>query len=158
MHQTALVREHAVAPHQRVPRDRLPEHLHAQHVRHDLLRLLALTLPRLAYAVQIRVEQRHVVVARNQVAQRGQPLVHTLHHHFVGKRVADVLQLRVYNEGGEETPTRSRNRHQESVLVSYASQSANVGIPTVTRPTKRHPAMEVWTTGMWSASSVSKAP
>ena len=44
MHQASLVREHAVASHQRISGDRLPEHFHAQHVRYDLLRLLLLTL------------------------------------------------------------------------------------------------------------------
>jgi hypothetical protein len=42
----------------RLPCHRLPEHLHAQHVGDDLLRLL----------VDVRVHQRHVVVARDAVA------------------------------------------------------------------------------------------
>lgn len=47
------------------------------------------------HAVQIGVQQSHVVVAGNQVSQRGQSFVHALHHHLVGQGVADVLQLGV---------------------------------------------------------------
>ncbi len=39
-HNAALIGEGAVAADQGVPRDGLPKHLHAQHVRHQLLRLL----------------------------------------------------------------------------------------------------------------------
>ena len=43
------------------------------------------------HAVQIGVQQSHVVVAGNQVSQRGQSFVHALHHHLVGQGVADYV-------------------------------------------------------------------
>ena len=65
--------------------DRLPEDLDLEHVRDDLLRL----------AVHVRVHERDVVVARDHVAQRGQPLLDALDRHRVGQRVAQVLQFLV---------------------------------------------------------------
>ena len=41
------------------------------------------------------MEESDVVVAGNQVAERRQTLVNALHDDFVGKRVADVLELHI---------------------------------------------------------------
>eukprot|EP00983_Pelagomonas_calceolata_P028487 892696-Pelagomonas_calceolata.AAC.2 len=60
VHHAALVRQTAVAAHQHVAGHGLPEHLHAQHICHDFLRL----------AVHVGVDERHVVVARNAIPQR----------------------------------------------------------------------------------------
>lgn len=99
MHEPALVRDGAVRADEDVVRDRLPEHLDLEHVRDDLLRL----------AVHVRVHERDVVVARDHVAQRGQPLLDALDRHRVGQRVAQVLQFLV----------RRRRWHEQSMAVSY---------------------------------------
>lgn len=98
MHDAALVAQAHVAAHQHVIRDRLPEHLDAQHVRNDLLRL----------ALDVRVHERDVVVGANDVAERRQALLDALDAHLVGDAVAQVLQLLV----------RRRRRDQQALAVA----------------------------------------
>ena len=57
--QAALVRESAVRPDEREACDRVSERFHAQDVLDDLFRL----------SIKVRVDESHVVVARNDVAK-----------------------------------------------------------------------------------------
>mmetsp|Transcript_5104 Transcript_5104/g.14468 ORF Transcript_5104/g.14468 Transcript_5104/m.14468 type:complete len:325 (-) Transcript_5104:29-1003(-) len=101
VHEAALVREHGVRAHERVVRDGLPEHLDAQHVRDDVLRL----------AVEVRVNQRDVVVRRDDVPQRRQALLHALDHHGVRQRVAQVHELLVRRRARHEQPLGVAGHH-----------------------------------------------
>jgi hypothetical protein len=69
--------------------------LDPQHVRDDLLRL----------PVEVRVHERHVVVARHDVAERREPLLNALHDNGVGQRVAQVQQL-----GGKHTQKSAKKK------------------------------------------------
>lgn len=51
--------------------------------------------------VNVRVDEGHVVITGDAVAQGGQPLVDALHHHLVRQRVADVHQLCTSRVGGK---------------------------------------------------------
>ena len=99
MDDAALVGEGAVGAHQHVVGHGLPEDLHFEHVWDDFLRL----------AVQIGVDQRHVVVARDHVAQGAEALLDSLDADGVGQGVPHLLQLLVGGRAG----------HQESVSVSH---------------------------------------
>ena len=68
-HQATHVAEHGVGADKGVAGNGLAEHLHAQRVRNNVLRL----------SVNVRVHQGHVVVARNDVAQGGQALLNSSH-------------------------------------------------------------------------------
>lgn len=92
MHEPALVGDRAVAADEDVVCDGLPEDLDLQHIRDDLLRL----------AVDVGVHQRDVVVARDDVPEGGQPLLHALDGHGVREGVAQVLQLLVGRCRGDE--------------------------------------------------------
>mmetsp|Transcript_16423 Transcript_16423/g.38976 ORF Transcript_16423/g.38976 Transcript_16423/m.38976 type:complete len:225 (+) Transcript_16423:54-728(+) len=87
---SALVRELAVAAHKDVPADRLAEDLHAEDVGYELLGL----------PVHVRMDERHVVVAGNAVAERREPLLDALYDDLVGEAVADVLELLVRSRVG----------------------------------------------------------
>mmetsp|Transcript_9594 Transcript_9594/g.40198 ORF Transcript_9594/g.40198 Transcript_9594/m.40198 type:complete len:314 (+) Transcript_9594:222-1163(+) len=73
VHDASLVRELAVRPDENLPRHGLAENLYAQHVGDNLLRLL----------VDVGMDERDVVVARDAVSQRGQPLIDALHDDVV---------------------------------------------------------------------------
>jgi hypothetical protein len=100
----------------RVP-DCLPEHFYAEHVSQDLFRL----------AVKVRVDERHVIVGGDAVAEGAEALhernseaafwlhpkktrqdtahlLHSLHNHLVGERVAYVGQLLVGSRAGQDEP------------------------------------------------------
>ena len=47
------------------------------------------------YPVQVWMDQRHVVIAGDDVAEGRQPLLHPLDPHGVRQTVSDVLQLLV---------------------------------------------------------------
>lgn len=61
----------------------------------------------LSHPVEVRVDQRYVVVAGDDVAESRQPLLHPLDLHCVWQTVSDVLQLLVCRVVG----------HQEAVTV-----------------------------------------
>ncbi len=98
MYEPALVRDRAVRADEHVVRDRLAEHLYLEHVRDDLLRL----------AIDVGVHKRDVVVARDDVAERGEALLDALQRDRVRERVAHVLQLLV----------RRRRGHEQAVAVA----------------------------------------
>ncbi len=67
MYQAAAVAEGAVAAHEHVAADGLSEHLNAQHVGKNLL----------CFPVKVGVDERHVVVGGDAVAQSAQALPKT---------------------------------------------------------------------------------
>lgn len=103
VHQPSLVTQRAIAPHQHVARNRLPENFDLEDVGDDLLGL----------PVNVGVDERNVVVASNDVAEGGKPLLDSLDGDRGGKRIADVLELLVGARAGqEETVSVScRGRH-----------------------------------------------
>lgn len=62
----------------------------------------------LSHPVQVGVDQRHVVVAGDDVPQSRQPLLYSLDPHHVWQAVSDVLQLLVCCVAG----------HQHAVTVT----------------------------------------
>ena len=72
------------------------------------------------------MDQRHVIVARDAVAQCRQPLVDALHH----DRVSGNAFLKCCSSWSPHVFGTSKPRR----------------LPTVTLPTNRHPAMDAWTT------------
>ena len=92
MHEPPPITQTEVTPDQHVLRDRLPEDLDAEHVRDELLRL----------ALHVRMHERDVVVARDDVAQRAEALLDALDPDGARQRVAQVLQLLVGGGGGHE--------------------------------------------------------
>lgn len=80
-----MIRENAVASDERVSSNRLTEDLHAEDVRHNLLRFLHGKRTPKAYAIQIGMEESDVVVAGNQIAERRQTLVDALYDDLIGK-------------------------------------------------------------------------
>ena len=68
MNEPALVRDGAIAANENVIGDRLSEDLNFEHVRDDFLRL----------AIDVGMNERDVVVARDHVAQRREPLFDAL--------------------------------------------------------------------------------
>lgn len=130
---STLVAERAVRPDQHVLGDGLAEHLDAEDIGNDLLRL----------ALNVGVHQRNVVVAANDVAQRRQTLFHPLDLDRVGDRVPDVLQFLVGGARGEKEtatvtavlcqllpPTRSMRRFffLPSGQTSDDSRAGNAGV------------------------------
>lgn len=78
MDETALIGDRAVAADEDVVADGLAEDLDLEHVGDDLLGL----------AVDVRVDECDVVVACDDVAERGEPLLDALYGDGVGERVA----------------------------------------------------------------------
>lgn len=127
--EASLVGEDAVGADEDLLRHRLTENLHLQGVCQDLLRLLraergfTVTSGQLAqdtsghggrysgsHPVEVGVDQRHVVVAGDDVAERRQPLLHPLHLDGLRQAVSDVLQLLVRRVVG----------HQEAMTVPWS--------------------------------------
>lgn len=54
--------------------------------------------------VEVRVDQRYVVVAGDDVSERRQPLLHPLDADGVRQTVPDVLQLLVRRVAGNQHP------------------------------------------------------
>jgi hypothetical protein len=94
MDEPSLVRDRAVRAYEDVVGDRLTEDLDLEDVRDDLLRL----------AVDVRVYERDMIVARDNVAERGETLLDTLEGDSVWEGVADVLELLVRRRRGYEEP------------------------------------------------------
>ena len=94
MDEAALVRDCTIRADEDVVRDRLTEDFDFEDVRDDLLRL----------AVDVRVHQRDMVVARDHVSERREPLFDALERDGVRERVSQVLQLLVGRRRGHEEP------------------------------------------------------
>ena len=94
MDEASLVRDRAVRADEDVVCDGLAENLDLEYVRDDLLRL----------AVDVGVHERDVVVARDDVAERGEALLDSLEGNGVGEGVAEVLELLVRRRRGHEEP------------------------------------------------------
>lgn len=103
----AAVRERAERADERVARDGLSEDLDAEDVADDFF----------CFSVELRVHQRHVVVARDDVAERGETLFDALDDDLVGEAVAEHLQLLV---GGG-----ARDEQALSVAGGEASDAAH---------------------------------
>jgi hypothetical protein len=101
--EAALVGEGAVAADEDVGRDRLPEDLDLEDVGDDLLGL----------AVDVRVDEGDIVVARDDVAEGRQPLLDPLDRDRRRERVADVLELLV----------GARRREEETVPVAWSASA-----------------------------------
>ena len=107
MHQRALVADPAIAPHEDVIGDGLTEDLDLEDVGDDLLRL----------SVDIGVDERHVVVGGDDVAEGGEALLNALEGDSGGERVAEVLKLLVGGGG----------RDEETVSVSWREGGVSEG-------------------------------
>lgn len=83
--ESAAVRERAERADERVARDGLAEDLDAEDVADDFF----------CFSVELGVHQRHVVVARDDIAERGETLFNALNHDFVGEAITEHLQLLV---------------------------------------------------------------
>lgn len=81
MDETALIIDCTIRADEDVVRDRLTEHLYLEDVRDDLLRL----------AIDVRVDERDVVVARDHVSESGEPLFDALEGDGVREGVSQVL-------------------------------------------------------------------
>ena len=81
MDETALIGDCTIRADENVVRDRLTEHLDFEDVRDDLLRL----------AINVRVDERDVVVTRDHVSESGEPLFDTLKCDGVWERISQVL-------------------------------------------------------------------
>lgn len=92
MDESSLVGERTVRSDEHVGRDRLTEDLDLEHVGDDLLGL----------SVNIRVDERNVVVARDDVSERRQSLLDSLDGDRRGERVSQVLELLVGRRVGKE--------------------------------------------------------
>ena len=92
MHDTALIRDHSVATHKDIVRNCLSENLHFQDVCNDLF----------GFPVYIWVNKRDVIVACDDVSERGQSLFYALYRDSIGKRIAEMLKLLVGGGGGHE--------------------------------------------------------
>lgn len=92
MHQAPPIAQREIASHQHVVRDGLAEHLHAQDIRDQLLGL----------ALDVRVQQRDVVVAGDDVAEGGESFLYALDLDGGGEGVAQVLEFLVGGVGGDE--------------------------------------------------------
>jgi hypothetical protein len=103
----ALVGENAVRADQRVAGDGVPESLDAEDVGDDVLSL----------AVDVRVDERDVVVAGNNVAEGGETLLHTLDDDVVGERIPEVEKLLVSRGGG----------YKQAVLVADGKAANDAG-------------------------------
>lgn len=126
MDEASLVAERAVRADENLLRYRLTENLHLQSVCEDLLRLLRETERKrlfgdepggvcvcvLSHSVEVRVDQRHIVIAGDDVPQSGQPLLHSLDPHCIWQTVPDVLQLLVCRVV----------RHQKAVAVTWRQE------------------------------------
>lgn len=75
MHKSTLIRESTVGADEDVVCDGLSEDFHLQHVRDDLLRL----------TVDVRVHKRNVVVACDDISQRGETLFDALDGDLIGQ-------------------------------------------------------------------------
>jgi hypothetical protein len=98
MDESTLVCNRAVRANKDVLGDSLTEHLDLEDIRDYLLRL----------AVDVGVHERDVVVARDNVAERGEAFFDTLKRDSVWEGVAEVLQLLVCR----------RRRHEEPMAVA----------------------------------------
>lgn len=85
MHQGAVITNYRVAPHQHVRRDGLAEDFNAEHVGNDLFRL----------PVNVGMDEGHVIVASDHIAQCRETLLDALNYDLIGKRVLDVHELLV---------------------------------------------------------------
>lgn len=85
MYKPALVRDRAIAAHQDVIGDGLSEDLDLEDIGDDLLGL----------AVDVWVDEGDVVVARDDVSERGESLFYPLDRDGVWQRVSQVLELLV---------------------------------------------------------------
>lgn len=92
VHQPALVAEAHVAADEDVVRHRLPEHLDAQHVSHNLLGL----------ALKVRVDESDVVVCDDDVAQGREALLYPLYPDLIWQAVPKVLEFLIGCAGGDE--------------------------------------------------------
>jgi hypothetical protein len=92
VHKSTLVGNSAIAPDEDVVCDSLPKDLDLEDVCDDLLRL----------AVEIWMYEGDVVVACDDISERGQTLFYSLEGDGVREGVAQVLELLVSRGGGYE--------------------------------------------------------
>lgn len=145
MNDPALVRERHVRAGQDVVGDGLPEHLDAERVGDYFF----------GFSLQVGVDQGHVVVAADYVAEGGESFFYSLDRDAVWQGVAEVLQFLVCcGCGDEEAFSVSVHR----VLVGLLKREwvrLSLTYPTVNRPTIRVPAIVAWQIGITSWSSAS---
>ena len=94
VHNTTGVAQAHVASRKHVVSNRLSEDLDTKHISNNLLRL----------SLQIRVYERDVVVAANDISKRGQSLLNALDPDVVGDRVSEMLQFLIGGRGGDQQP------------------------------------------------------
>lgn len=131
MNQAPTVTQGAVAAHEHVAADCLSEHLNPQHVGEDLLR----------FPVKIGVDESHVVVGGDAVAQSAEALPKTNSDH--------KWKGGCRREAGGTSSTRWTTTESGSELRMCCSSWSVVELgrirpllfPTQSRPTMRQPAM-----------------
>ena len=101
MHEAAVVRQVAVATDKGVVRDARAECFDLQHVADDVL----------GFRVQVDMDERDVVVARDDIAQRIVALLDTLDLDAVWEGVAEVLDFGVRRDAWNEQPVLVSGGH-----------------------------------------------
>lgn len=92
MNHPPLIRKLRIRPNQRLPRNGLSKDLHPKHVANHVLRL----------AVDVRMDERDVVVAGYYISKGTEPFLYALDDHGVGEGVAQVAELDIGGGGGDE--------------------------------------------------------
>ena len=107
MDETSLVTQCGVRSDKDVVGDSLPENLDLEDVGDDLLRL----------AIQIRVDERNVVVANDYISQSRQALLHSLNSDGGRQRVSQMLQFLI----------RCGRGNKQAMTVAYRQASNYTG-------------------------------
>jgi len=99
MHNASLIIKLAESADEEIACNRGPEDLYSQNILDNLL----------SFTVDIRVNEGHVIVARNNVSERRQPFFHAFYTHGFRDRVTQITQFKVRTGGG----------HQQTVFVTF---------------------------------------
>lgn len=98
MNQRSLIRDPTITPHEHIIRHSLSKHLDLQHVCDDFFR----------FAINVRVHERDVVVAGDDVAEGGESFFDSLERDGGGEGVSEVLEFLICRRG----------RYEQSMSIS----------------------------------------
>jgi hypothetical protein len=151
VNKSTLVAQSTVRPDEDIVRDRLPEDLDLEDVGDDLLRL----------TVNVRVDERDVVVACNDVSEGRETLLDALDSYGRREGVPEVLEFLVGRRvGDEESVPVALGRRGQKQSGHDRGEGMRVrrsdDLPAQSRPMMRVPPIVVLTMGMTSWSSLSK--
>lgn len=107
MDETSIVTQHTVCPHQQIVSHWVPEHLHSQSVSDYLFCL----------AVQVGVDQCHIIITSDTVAQSWEFFLHTNNFCWLWERISDISEFVV----------SSVVRNNKSFLVASCGPAYNPG-------------------------------